>query len=94
MNELIRSYEAALEYPRNLVCHRLYPHVLDTYTLRLRERELDFFTDEDMAAVDFWEFDEDAQGFWHKHVHNTAELHEQLRVGILPQRPDPICRFM
>jgi hypothetical protein len=94
MDELVRSYEAASEYPKNLVCHHTFQHVLDSYSLRLGERKDSLFSDESKAAVDFWQFDHASQGFWDKRVHNASELHEQLRIGSLPQRLDPKCRFM
>jgi hypothetical protein len=94
MDELVRSYDAASEYPQNLVCHHTYQHVLDSYRLRLSERENSLFYDESKAAVDFWQFDHAGQGFWDKRVHNALELREQLRIGSLPQRFDPKCRFM
>jgi hypothetical protein len=94
MDELIRSYEAASQYPKNLICHQVYPHVLDSYILQLDAREDSLFSGENKAVADFWQFDHVGQGFWHKCVRNTVELREQLRIGALPQRLDPRCQFM
>jgi hypothetical protein len=94
MDELLSSLEAVPKYPKNLICHQVYPHVLDSYVSRLDEREQTLFCDKRKAAVDFWQFDHAGQGFWDKRVCNDVELREQLRIGVLPQRLDPRCQFM
>ena len=94
MDEVVRSYEAAHDYPKSLVCHQHYEHVLDSYLTRLNEREDSLFYGESRAAVHFWQFDHASQGFWDRCVHNALELREQLRIGSLPQRLDPKCQFM
>jgi hypothetical protein len=94
MDELIRSYDAAPEYPTNLICHHTHQHVLDSYLVRLGERGDSIFCHESKAAVDFRQFDHADQGFWDKCVHNPVELREHLRIGSVPQRLDPKCQFM
>jgi hypothetical protein len=94
MDELIRSFSGAHEYPKNLVCHQVYPHILESYIRKLDERNNNLFSADHKVLVDFWQFDHAGQGFWDKCVRDAVELREQLRIGALPQRHDPRCRFM
>lgn len=111
MDQLIGSLNAALEYPKNLVCHHSYQHVLESCSQRLKDRENNLFCNANKALVSFWQYDVQGQGmarenrsgyykancpaeFGEKPVRNIADLREQLRLGISPQRLDPKCRFM
>jgi hypothetical protein len=58
MDELMRSCADARDYPRNLVCHNTYQHVLSSYLQGLNAREQSLFCSENKAAVDFWEIDD------------------------------------
>jgi uncharacterized protein len=62
MDALAISCDAAREYPKNLICHNTYQHVLDSYARRLKEREDSLFCSLNKAAVNFWQFDHEAQG--------------------------------
>ena len=55
--QLIVSCGEALEFPRNLVRHDSYEHVLDSYHNRLNEHEERLFQAESKSALDFSELD-------------------------------------
>jgi hypothetical protein len=49
-------------YPKNIVCHNSYDHVLTAYTEQLDEQESRLFCDELKAAVYIWHYDEAKKG--------------------------------
>ena len=65
MDRLVRSCDAAAEYPKILVCRQDSDgHVLDEYVKRLDDREDHLFSHESEAALHFWQFDHEGQGAW------------------------------
>ena len=62
MDQLTRSWNAAANYPRNVIGHDSYEHNLDAIFERLNERESQLFGKDGEGALDFWEFDDQKQG--------------------------------
>lgn len=62
MDELIHSYRAAAKYPRNLVDHHTYQHVLDSYVNQLNDKEDNLFCGPSNVLINFWQFDHESQG--------------------------------
>jgi hypothetical protein len=60
MNDLINSCNAATTYPKNLTSPNNYQHTLQEYVDLLDQRGGELFDVEDVAALDFWELDENA----------------------------------
>ena len=62
MDELIHSYRAAAQYPRNLVDHHAYQHVLDMYVNQLNEKGDSLFCGPSKVVINFYQFDHESQG--------------------------------
>lgn len=62
MDRLVRSNDAAAEYPKNLVYQQSDVHALNQYVKHLDDREDHLFSHESNAAVHFWQFDHEGQG--------------------------------
>jgi hypothetical protein len=62
MQKFLESWDAAATYPASLARHDSYPYNLQAYVKRLDDRERDLFSTESRARLDFWDFDEIAQG--------------------------------
>lgn len=61
MELFLGSCRNAADYPKNLVYHNPYEHSLVSYWERLDEQKSRLFFDETKAAVDFWDYDHQAQ---------------------------------
>lgn len=61
MDQFISSCDSAGEYPRNLIHPNAYVHKLRAYAERLDSENERLFSNEARAAVDFLDFDEQAQ---------------------------------
>ncbi len=62
MDRFITSCNASANYPKNLVQHTIYEHTIVSYFQRLNEKEHRLFGDEAVAALDFWEMDDEGHG--------------------------------
>jgi len=56
------SCDAAASFPKSLVYHNTYKHILDTHVERLNKQENRLFCDEDKADLELWEYRDQSTG--------------------------------
>ena len=61
MSSLIRSLDASILYPINLICHNSRKNVLQTYEQLVKEKSELLFS-ENQSVVDFWQCNFPGQG--------------------------------
>ena len=58
----IKSCDTALTFPKCLVYHNTYEHILDAYIERLKKEETRLFFNENRADAEFWDYRTQARG--------------------------------
>jgi hypothetical protein len=59
---LMQSCNNAAEYPKNIVHHNVYEHVLDAYAEQLNEQQNRLFCEDSKAALYLQDYDDRVQG--------------------------------
>jgi hypothetical protein len=62
MDRLQNFYDAAIDYPRTILCDSMHDCELLECERRVIESQRRLFVDEKEADIDFWQFDYEAQG--------------------------------
>jgi len=97
MTEMERFQESccsAATFPRNLVNHGTYDHILRKYSERLDEKQDRLFCGAGEASVDLLESQDHETDFNPFCVKTTDEMQDQLRLVLPRGLKDPLCRFI
>lgn len=62
MDLLVKSCNAAAEFPKNLIYPGAYNHTLEKYVRRLDQDETRLFSRNADAAVDIWQLEDQRKG--------------------------------
>ncbi|RDL30167.1 uncharacterized protein BP5553_10445 [Venustampulla echinocandica] len=88
------SLNKSASFPKSLVYHRAYEHVLEAHVDRLNEQDDRLFSCEDKTNLELWEYGAQSTGFKSHHFNNSTQLRNHFVGGQLFAEVDPQCRFM
>ncbi|KAF2813082.1 uncharacterized protein BDZ99DRAFT_382142 [Mytilinidion resinicola] len=80
MDQLISSCERFESYPQNLVRHYCSPHALKTYFDRLQDEKDRLFSEENKAALDFFDLNDGDDGEFIHALHSRDRLRVSHRM--------------
>ncbi|CZR56656.1 uncharacterized protein PAC_06545 [Phialocephala subalpina] len=94
-NDAFRGSVASFDdYPKNLVHHNTYYHILQAYADRLTKEDDRLFCNENETDVELWEYKVEPTGFVSCNPKTLEELRTHVAGLHLFAQDDPQCRFM
>ncbi|KAF4628548.1 hypothetical protein G7Y89_g9603 [Cudoniella acicularis] len=93
-DQLGKSCETFMTYPKNIVRSTTPQHYLQQYYNRLSSHQDRIFCDDGKASLDIWEYDDDCGEFNPTCATSIFELIGRLQGVTLYDHVDPRCRFL